>query len=66
MKLENKKKKKKNPPQASEEKKRDIRSPNSTRKTQKCNERLMYETKGVEPSPKGTNNALEVLTQYNP
>jgi len=26
----------------------------------------MYETKGVEPSPKGTNNALEVLTQYNP
>ena len=50
----------------SEEKKRDKRSPNSTRKGQKCNERLMYETKVVEPSPKGSSNALEVLTQYNP
>ena len=47
-------------------KKRDRRSPNSTRKAQKCNERLMYETKGVEPNPKGTSNALKVLTQYNP
>ena len=50
----------------SEEKTRDKRSPNSTRKAQKCNERLMYETKGVEPSLKGTSNALKVLTQYNP
>ena len=43
-------------------KKRDRRSPNSTRKAQKCNERLMYETK---PSPKGTSNTLEVLAQCN-
>ena len=62
----NKKDRKSNSPKASEEKKRDKRSPNSTRKAQKCNEILMYETKGVEPSPKGKSNALEVFTQYNP
>jgi len=65
-----KKKRKKNPPKASEEKKRQ-RSPIFTRKEQKCNERLMYKTKRVEPNPrveknKSTSNALEVLTQYNP
>ena len=47
-------------------KERDKDLQNSTRKAQKGNERLMYETKGVEPNPKGTNNVLEVLTQYNP
>jgi len=59
---------KKNPPTASKkkEKRRDRRSPNSIKKAQKCNERLMYETKEVEPNPKGTSNALKVLTQYNP
>ena len=63
-------KKNKNPPKAS--KKRDKRSPNSTRKAQKCNGRLMYKAKGVEPSSKVEMNkrykqdALEVLTQYNP
>ena len=56
----NKKKRKENPPKASEgkgkqkKKKREIRSPDFTRKAQKCNGRLMYETKGVEPSLKGT------------
>ena len=47
-------KKKINPPKASKkkEKNRDKRSPNSARKAQKCNERLMYKTKGVEPKKK--------------
>ena len=68
MKLGNneKKKEKKIRQRRVKKKKRDRRSPNSTRKAQKCNERLMYETKGVEPNPKGTSNTLEVLTQYNP
>ena len=39
-------------PKASEEKKERQRSPEFTRKAQKCNERLMYKTKGVEPNPK--------------
>ena len=62
--------KNKNPPKVS--KKRDKRSPNSTRKARKCNGRLMYKAKGVEPSSKVEMNkrykqgALEVLTQYNP
>jgi len=38
---------KENPPKASEEKKEGQRSPNSTRKAQKCNEKLMYKTKGI-------------------
>jgi len=67
--------KKINPPKASEKKKekkkRDKRSPNSTRKAQKCNERLMYMTKGVKPNSKVEMNkrykqdALKVPTQYN-
>ena len=36
-----KERKNKNPPKASKEK-RDKRSPNFTRKAQKCNKRLMY------------------------
>ena len=47
-------------------KKRDKRSPDFTRKAQKCNKGSMYKTKAVEPNPKGTSNALKVLTQYNP
>jgi len=67
IKLCNKKKRKENKiHQRWVKKKRDRRSPNSTRKAQKCNERLMYETKGVEPCLNGTSNALEVLTRYNP
>ena len=42
------------------------RSPGFIRKAQKCNKGLMYETKGVEPSPKSRSNALKVPTQYNP
>ena len=67
-----KKKEKKNLPKVSEEKKEGERSSDSTRKGQKCNGRLMYKTKGVEPNPrvernpKGTSNTLKVLTQYNP
>ena len=46
-------------------------SPDFTRKAQKCNKRLMYKTKGVEPNPrvernKSTSKTLKVLTQYNP
>jgi len=58
--------KKSSPRVSKKRKKRDKDLQNSTRKAQKCNERLMYETKGVEPNPKGTSNALKVLTQYNP
>jgi len=52
-------------------KKKRQRSPDFTRKAQKCNERLMYKTKGVEPNPrvernKSTSKPLKVLTQYNP
>ena len=36
-------------------KKRDKRSPNFTRKAQKCNKRLMYKENRVEPKPKGWN-----------
>ena len=47
-----KKKEKKNLPKVSEEKKEGERSSDSTRKGQKCNGRLMYKTKGVEPNPR--------------
>ena len=70
MELGNNEKEKINPPKASEEKKERQRSPEFTRKAQKCNERLMYKTTGAEPNPKvemnkSTSNVLEVLTQYN-
>ena len=39
-------KEKKNPPKVGEEKKRGKRSPNFTRKAQKCNKRLMYKENG--------------------
>ena len=45
----NEKKRKKNPPKESKEKKKRQRSPDFTRKAQKCNKRLMYKTKGVQP-----------------
>ena len=48
------------------EKKRDKDLQILQEKAQKCNERLMNKTKGVESNPKGISNALEVLTQYNP
>ena len=54
-------KKKINPPKASEKKKRDKRSPNSTRKAQKCNERLMYKAKGVEPNSKVEMNKVQAM-----
>jgi len=51
----NEKKRKKNPPKASEEKERQ-RSLGFTRNAPKCNRRLMYKTKGVEPNPRVERN----------
>ena len=71
MKLGNNKKKRDKIRQMRVKIKRDKRSPNFTIKAQKCNERLMYKTEGVEPNPrlernKSTSKTFKVLTQYNP
>ena len=50
---------KQNPPKVSEKKGRDKRFPNFARKAQKCNERLMYKTKGVEPNSKVEMNKIQ-------
>ena len=50
-----KERKNKNPPKASKEK-RDKRSPNFTRKAQKCNKRLMYKTNRIQPDPRVERN----------
>ena len=48
-------------------KKRDKSYPNFSRNAQKVQQKkLMFKTKGVEPNPKITSNALKVPTQYNP
>ena len=52
-------------------KKRETKISSFYKKAQKCNKRLMYKTKGVEPDlrverNKSTSKILKVLTQYNP
>ena len=62
-----------NPPKASEKKgETKISKFYKKKRAQKCNERLTYKAKGVEPNSKVEMNkrykqdTLEVLTQYNP
>jgi len=69
---ENKKRKKDLPKASKKRKKKERQKISKFCKAQKCNERLMYKRKGVEPNSKIEVNkrykqeAFEVLTQYNP